>query len=87
MQRGPTQMDDARARLKDLGDRIQAAMDRHGITEAELAVRRFRRRERELLNRMSNSHREVAHAINQACYSVREMSEVLLRLRQGMKRK
>lgn len=76
-------MGDARAKLKDLGDRIQAAMDRHGITMAEITVRRFRWRMREF----AQVNRALTLAIDEACFSVREMSEGLLMLNRRMKRK
>ncbi|CDX26908.1 hypothetical protein MPL3356_60614 [Mesorhizobium plurifarium] len=78
-------MDNAHAKLKDLGDRIQAAMDRHGITMAEITVRRFRRRASDLFDRTARSHRDLARAIDEACISAREMSEGLLRIQRRRK--
>ncbi|WP_192252015.1 hypothetical protein [Mesorhizobium silamurunense] len=76
-------MDDARAKLKDLGDRIEAAMDRHGITLAEICIRRFRWR-------LEERHAEGAHLlkaeIDKACFSAREMSEGLLPVQRGLAR-
>lgn len=80
-------MDDARARLKDLDDRIQAAMDRHGITMAEICVRRFRQRVTDRMPDFAERFRELASELDKACFSAREMSEGLLALQKGMHRK
>lgn len=74
-------MDDARQKLKDLGDRIEAAMERHGITQAEICIRRFRWRMIARFGAMTHQFKQVADAADEACLAARELSKALPRIK------